>query len=169
MVLRIETHDPCSFILRPKETIVSPRRKAYSKEKIDEWREAFKIFDQDGNGQISLKELGVVLEQLGNTFLLRKFHNIFFQCQNIILCLLRLRLDTACVGKKATDEELRDIIAEVDKDKSGTIDFNEFCDMMAKQETTIPEAELREVFNLFDRFHSKPFCFIPKLTLLLQR
>jgi Ca2+-binding EF-hand superfamily protein len=48
-----------------QEGVVSPRRKAYSKEKIEEWREAFKIFDQDGNGQISRSELGAVMEQLG--------------------------------------------------------------------------------------------------------
>ncbi len=40
----------------------------------------------------------------------------------------------------------------MDKDNSGTIDFNEFCEMMSKQESTIPEAELKEVFNLFDKY-----------------
>jgi len=95
------------------------RRQQYAKEKIAEWKEAFSIFDQDGNGEITIVELAKVMTQLGKT---------------------------------PSDAELQAIIKDVDKDGSGTIDFDEFCEMMHKQEAdALPENELREAFNLCDR------------------
>ena len=37
---------------------------------------------------------------------------------------------TAAAGKNPSDAQLKAIIAEVDADGSGTIDFDEFCEMM---------------------------------------
>lgn len=39
--------------------------KQLSPEEIDEFREAFMMFDKDGNGTISTKELGVAMRSLG--------------------------------------------------------------------------------------------------------
>ena len=36
-----------------------------SPEEIDEFREAFMMFDKDGNGTMSTKELGVAMRSLG--------------------------------------------------------------------------------------------------------
>ena len=38
---------------------------ALSKQQIDEFREAFELFDLDGSGNIDARELGTVLRSLG--------------------------------------------------------------------------------------------------------
>ena len=57
------------------------------------------------------------------------------------------------LGANPKEFELRDMIAEVDADKSGSVDFDEFLSLMAKKlkSNTDPEEELREAFDVFDR------------------
>ena len=88
-------------------------------EQIAEFKEAFQIFDKDGDGSITTKELGTVMRSL---------------------------------GQNPSDEEVRQMIEEVDEDKSETIDFKEFLGLMArKMKETDAEDELLEAFKVFDR------------------
>lgn len=90
-----------------------------TEEQIAEFKEAFQIFDKDGDGLITTKELGTVMRSLG---------------QNL------------------SEEELKTMIEEVDTDKNGTIDFQEFLGLMAwKMKETDIEDELIEAFKVFDR------------------
>merc|ERR1711997_1437936 len=63
-----------------------------------ELKEAFRIYDKEGNGYISTDTLKEILKELDS---------------------------------KLTNEDLDNIIEEVDEDGSGTLDFDEFMDMMA--------------------------------------
>lgn len=90
-----------------------------SEDVIAEFREAFALFDKDGDGVITTKELGTVMRAL---------------------------------GQNPTEAELKDMIAEVDIDNNGTIDFPEFLAMMTKKARTMDtEEEIREAFKVFDR------------------
>ena len=81
-----------------------------TEEQIAEFKEAFQIFDKDGDGSITTKELGTVMRSL---------------------------------GQNPSDEEVRQMIEEVDEDKSETIDFKEFRELMArKMKETDAEDEL---------------------------
>merc|ERR1711884_1011836 len=64
----------------------------------EELREAFRIYDRDGQGFITTDVLKEILRELDN---------------------------------KLTEEDLDGIIEEVDEDGSGTLDFDEFMEMMA--------------------------------------
>jgi Ca2+-binding EF-hand superfamily protein len=56
-----------------------------------------------------------------------------------------------CFGTNPTEGELKDIIAEVDLDGNGTIDFEEFLHMMCRKlKDTDIEAELIEAFVVVD-------------------
>ena len=53
---------------------------------------------------------------------------------------------------RATEEETKAMIAEIDADGSGTIDFNEFLAMMARKlNSGQVEVEIVETFKVFDR------------------
>ncbi|AEE34506.1 putative serine/threonine-protein phosphatase with EF-hands [Arabidopsis thaliana] len=98
-------------------------------EQISEFKEAFSLFDKDGDdsisdsgdscGCITTKELGTVMRSL---------------------------------GQNPTEAELQDMINEVDADGNGTIDFPEFLNLMAKKmKDTDSEEELKEAFRVFDK------------------
>ncbi len=92
---------------------------AMTPEKEAEYREAFQLFDKNGDGTITVIELGTVMRNLGNN---------------------------------PTDAELQDMINEVDADGNGTLEFDEFCNLMARQmKETNQEEELKQRFKLFDK------------------
>ena len=53
------------------------------------------------------------------------------------------------IGERPTDKELTDMVAEVDEDKSGTIEFNEFLQMMANRQGD--SEKIQKVFRVFDK------------------
>uniref|UniRef100_A0A4D5R9R9 Calglandulin n=1 Tax=Scolopendra viridis TaxID=118503 RepID=A0A4D5R9R9_SCOVI len=56
------------------------------------------------------------------------------------------------LGQRPTENELRDMVNEVDVDGNGTIEFNEFLQMMSKKmKDSDSEEELREAFRVFDK------------------
>ncbi|KAG7160890.1 Troponin C-like 5 [Homarus americanus] len=63
----------------------------------EELKEAFRMYDKEGNGYITTQTLKEILKELDN---------------------------------KLTSEDLDGIIEEVDEDGSGTVDFDEFMEMM---------------------------------------
>eukprot|EP01106_Pelomyxa_sp_JSP_P013558 TRINITY_DN4098_c0_g1_i12.p2 TRINITY_DN4098_c0_g1~~TRINITY_DN4098_c0_g1_i12.p2 ORF type:complete len:150 (+),score=49.43 TRINITY_DN4098_c0_g1_i12:461-910(+) len=85
-----------------------------------EFEKAFKMFDKNGDGQISAEEVVGILQALGKT---------------------------------PSPDDVRSMMAQVDTDKSGYIDFDEFCQMMINNLGGDPEGELRAAFDHFDADH----------------
>eukprot|EP00949_MAST-11_sp_MAST-11-sp1_P003593 g3593.t1 len=102
-----------------------------SEDLMEEFRQAFALFDKDGNGSISSDELGSVLQSLGQT---------------------------------PTQEDLDKMIKEVDNDDNSTIEFSEFCTMMASKMRKVEnEEEISEAFKVFD-INSDGYITINELT-----
>ncbi|KAL1463786.1 hypothetical protein WDU94_015499 [Cyamophila willieti] len=56
------------------------------------------------------------------------------------------------LGQRPTETELRDMVNEVDQDGNGTIEFNEFLQLMSKKmKGAEGEDELKEAFKVFDK------------------
>ncbi|KAM5350957.1 hypothetical protein ACJ41O_003680 [Fusarium nematophilum] len=56
------------------------------------------------------------------------------------------------LGQNPTETELQDMVNDVDQDKSGSIDFDEFLVLMAKKRKEVDnEQELLAAFKVFDR------------------
>lgn len=90
-----------------------------TEDQVEEFKEAFALFDKDGDGSISVDELGIVMRSL---------------------------------GRDMTREELLSLIAEVDEDGSGEIEFPEFIRLIsAKMKNVDSVEEMREAFLVFDQ------------------
>ena len=110
-----------------------------TEEGIMEAKEAFSLFDKEGDGCISIYELGTVMRSLG-ALLLIHLHPLGLVLHSILL------------GQNPTEAELRDMIDEVDADGNGTIDFPEFLAMLVRMTRVLDaEAEIKEAFKKFDK------------------
>ncbi|KAI4296652.1 hypothetical protein L6164_036595 [Bauhinia variegata] len=90
-----------------------------TKQKKQEIKEAFELFDTDNSGTIDAKELNVAMRAL---------------------------------GFEMTEDQINQMIAAVDKDGSGAIDFEEFVHMMtAKIGERDSKEELMRAFNIIDQ------------------
>ncbi|CAL9111391.1 unnamed protein product [Musa textilis] len=114
-------------------------------DQIAEFKEAFSLFDKDGDG----------LNPPGSHFVLHVFFTTISCFYGIpIGCITTKELGTVMrsLGQNPTEAELQDMINEVDADGNGTIDFPEFLNLMArKMKDTDSEEELKEAFRVFDK------------------
>lgn len=77
-----------------------------NEEQIAEFKEAFALFDKNGDGSITTKVDFILSQELGTVM--------------------------RSLGQNPTEAELQDMINEVDADGNGTIDFPEFLSLMAR-------------------------------------
>jgi len=91
-----------------------------SEAQIEEYRDAFKLFDADGDGTISVQELETVMKSL---------------------------------GLQASQQELQQMMTEADEDGSGSIEFEEFLNMMKKKmkENENSIEDVKAAFKVFDQ------------------
>lgn len=55
------------------------------------------------------------------------------------------------LGQRPSEEELREMIAEVDTDGNGVVDFSEFLTLLDRKMGGADDGELREAFRVFDQ------------------
>ncbi|XP_078696154.1 troponin C-like isoform X2 [Branchiostoma floridae x Branchiostoma belcheri] len=107
---------------RAQDITMGSARDMLSDDLVEEFQMAFDMFDQKGEGEISVQNLGTILKQ---------------------------------IGLNPSRKELEEIMAEADEDGSGTMDFDEFLELMAKQmhqeEGELNEDEVRAAFRVFDK------------------
>ncbi|XP_042323750.1 calmodulin-like protein 3 [Sceloporus undulatus] len=90
-----------------------------TKQQLAEYKEAFSLFDRNGEGAIDTSEVGTVLRSL---------------------------------GLNPTEAELQDIIAELDANGSGRVNYPDFLSLVATRKKDFEtEEEIREAFQVFDK------------------
>ncbi|XP_033755643.1 calmodulin-A-like isoform X3 [Pecten maximus] len=149
----------------------------YSSNQVQDLREAFRLFDKDGDGSITTDELGTVMRNLGQypntdelnmmlkeididgdgTFSFEEFVQVMANMGGIseqseedeeeelrqafrvfdktgcgYISASDLRAVLQCMGEDLTEEEIDEMIAEVDIDGDGRIDFEEFIACMCE-------------------------------------
>ncbi|XP_074641368.1 neo-calmodulin-like [Tubulanus polymorphus] len=95
------------------------RTNALSEELIAELKEAFEIYDTNGDGHISKSEIANVMRRMGLLY---------------------------------SDSELDEMLAEIDSDGDGTVDFGEFLSFMviSLDQAKTSDVVLMEAFRQFD-------------------
>lgn len=90
---------------------------------MQELREAFQVFDKDGNNYISSDELRQVMISVGKSFQ---------SCTSEIDTDSWLYYIHTYIGERLSEEELDEMIREADVDGDGQINYEEFVKMMNK-------------------------------------
>eukprot|EP00795_Rhopilema_esculentum_P007061 gene7061-12696_t len=134
---------------------VSKRRvEKLTEEEIKDFKEAFSLFDKDGTGYITTKELGNLMRTLGQNPTEEELQDIIndvdFDGNGIIdfpefLCLMAMKM------KDFSDEDmLRDAFRVFDADGSGTISVAEFKDAALEMGEIFSEEEVDEMIEEID-------------------
>lgn len=111
---------------------------------LSEFKEAFMLFDKDEDGTITMAELGVVMRSLGQ----RPSGKSSIPFRMAAILSLHAHDKNNNLAIHISETELRDMVNEVDQDGNGTIEFNEFLQMMSKKmKGADGEDELKEAFR----------------------
>ncbi|KAF3818656.1 hypothetical protein GH733_012073 [Mirounga leonina] len=107
-----------------------------------EIKEAFDLFDVDGSGTIDVKELKVLKLLL----ILRHFknHHLFVTIFQSLTAAIAMQ----ALGFEPKKEEIKRMIAEIDKEGIGTITFEDFFAIMSSEKDE--KEEILKAFKLFD-------------------
>ncbi|XP_071063381.1 calmodulin-like [Dasypus novemcinctus] len=119
-----------------------------TEEHITEAKEAFSVFDKDGDGMITTKELGTVIRSLGRNPTDGELQDMINEVDadgsstNDFLEFLTMMDGHGCIsaaelhhvetnlGEKLIEEEFDGMIKEEDIDGDGQVNYDEFVQMM---------------------------------------
>jgi len=134
-----------------------------SEEQIEEFREAFSLFDPDGQGFIFTKELGTVLRSLGihasddekKEFIKRYDINgegkLFFgQFLEIIV---------SKITETKPEEEIKEAFRLFDTDKKKKIPFDTFKEILKTYSKNIEDDEIKEICDFLQPTEDDAECF----------
>ncbi|XP_078492857.1 troponin C, body wall muscle isoform X2 [Ciona intestinalis] len=134
---------------------VEDARAKLDKEQISEFKQAFDIFDQDGGGDISTRELGRVMKMLGQTPSPEELAKIVEEVDvdgsgtiDFDEFLIMMVMQISEEGKTASEEELKDIFLLFDKNGDSYIDWDELKEALSNTSAK-PAVETWEVDELF--------------------
>ncbi|XP_062503825.1 uncharacterized protein LOC134180645 [Corticium candelabrum] len=126
-----------------------PKRAGLSKKDIEE---AFKLFDKDGNGSISRKELGAVMKSLGLKPTEDEMKAMIESADTNANESLDLDEFLQLMSEATRpDKELREAFKEFDKDGNGVITPDELRSVMKSMGEKLTDSELDEMIKKADK------------------
>ena len=106
----------------------------FTEEMIAEFKEAFSLFDKDGDGTITPNELGTVMRSLGQTpteeELQVMINNVDADCNGIIYFQEFLIMMARKINSHECEEEIQEAFCVFDKDSNGFISAAELRQVM---------------------------------------
>mmetsp|Transcript_19811 Transcript_19811/g.42679 ORF Transcript_19811/g.42679 Transcript_19811/m.42679 type:complete len:148 (+) Transcript_19811:130-573(+) len=125
-----------------------------TEEEIADLKEAFSMFDIDGDGTVTLTELKEVMRSLGqnptDAELVEMINSVDDNGDNEIDFEEFLVLMKSRIGERDPDKELRDAFKVFDTDGSGSISRDELKRLMTQLGQNLSEAELDAMMDEVD-------------------
>ncbi|KAG9473758.1 troponin C, skeletal muscle isoform X1 [Eleutherodactylus coqui] len=133
-------------------------RSFLSEEMIAEFKAAFDMFDTDGGGDISTKELGTVMRMLGQTPTKEELDAIIEEVDEdgsgtidfeefLVMMVRQMKEDAQ--GK--SEEELAECFRIFDKNADGYIDGEELAEILRSSGESITDEEIEELMKDGDK------------------
>nr|XP_022331536.1 neo-calmodulin-like [Crassostrea virginica] len=128
---------------------------AFTEEQIAEFKEAFRIFDKDGDGTISTKELGTVLRSLGQNPTEAELQDMITEVDANGNGTIEYPEFLTMMSKKMKDSdtneaEMREAFRLFDKDENGFISADELRHIMTNLGERLTEEECFEMIKEAD-------------------
>lgn len=125
-----------------------------TQELIAEYREAFRIFDKDNDGRITVKELGAVMRSLGQHPSQRELEEMVAEVDTDGSMTVEFAEFIDMMAKqlveKAIEDEVKEAFAAFDKDKDGKITAQELIHIMKNIGEPLPQADIDEMIEEAD-------------------
>ncbi|KAG8793855.1 hypothetical protein FRC12_001304 [Ceratobasidium sp. 428] len=123
-------------------------------EQIAEYKEAFSLFDKDGDGTISPEELGTIMRSLGQKpsedELQVIIKRVDLDCNGTIDFEEFLTMMDGMMQGTSMDDEMREAFQVFDKDGSGQISAEELKGMMASLGERLSDSEVQQMIEEAD-------------------
>eukprot|EP01103_Thecamoeba_quadrilineata_P006507 TRINITY_DN16232_c0_g1_i1.p1 TRINITY_DN16232_c0_g1~~TRINITY_DN16232_c0_g1_i1.p1 ORF type:complete len:151 (+),score=49.36 TRINITY_DN16232_c0_g1_i1:49-501(+) len=125
-----------------------------TEDQIAEFKEAFALFDKDGDGNITSKELGTVMRSLGQNPTEAELRDYISEIEaegssNINFDLFMKMMDRK-MKEAETDDEIREAFRVFDKDGTGVIAANELRHVLTNLGEKLTEEEVDEIIREAD-------------------
>jgi centrin-1 len=137
-------------VFRSKHTT----RPGLTEDEVDEIREAFNLFDNDGTGTIDPKELKAAMQSLGfetkNPTIYQMFADLDRECHGPIDFERFLDGITSKLGDRESKEGIAKIFNLFDVDRKGTISFKDLKRVSKELGESMTDDELREMLERAD-------------------
>merc|ERR1719445_2371175 len=145
--------NPCRKVLTPNPPL-SLQADQLTEEQIAEFKEAFSLFDKDGDGTITTKELGTVMRSLGQNPTEAELQDMINEVDaggngtidfpEFLTMMARKMKDTD------SEEEIREAFRVFDKDGNGFISEEEIRHVMTNLGEKLTDEEVDEMIREAD-------------------
>ena len=120
-----------------------------TEEQVEELKEAFQLFDFDGNGSISTKELGTVMRSLGQNLMDVELDDLINEVDadgsGLIDFPEFLTISARKMKDTDSEEEIREAFSIFDKDGSGLITADDVVNIMSNLGEKLTSEEIHEM------------------------
>ncbi|KAH6973101.1 calmodulin-like protein [Ilyonectria sp. MPI-CAGE-AT-0026] len=128
---------------------------SFSDQQIAEFRQAFSLFDSNGDGQVTAKDIGTVMRSLGQNLSDAELQDMVNEIDVDKNGTIDFSEFLAIMSKKRNindiQEDLLDAFKVFDKDGSGTISRDEIRQVMLSLGERLTEEEINEMLKVADK------------------